>query len=426
MKGITTKRVIATLLAALLLLVTAVGCSGSPSSGKDMTIEWWNLWDPEIADQMIADFEAEFPNIKINRTQHGDPGIWEAMVVATATRSGPDVFFNWSGAYQQSFFRKGGAISLNEYSAQYGWDKRLSAAAADLVTYDGHLTLIPYSFGAVGVVYKNSTFEQFGLSEPTSYAEMTMVCNTLVENGVLPYVIGGIDTWHTMGWVDAVLEQFCGPELHDRLNDIEDTGVSWNCPEVIAAYAELSEWVSRGWVNPNFAGVGESETLMPIFDGSGAMNVTGSWQEGSITDAGFDTADFGFFPFPRDGGEGRLATFVDGLALCDFNGKDATDAAAEFLNFLLLPESVDKYITIMGIFSGVNDAPIADSAALLHQISGYMVTRDAYDPSDGILPEEVVDVFLSQCAEVILGSLSPEEAALRMANAMDSARANAE
>jgi len=408
-----------------MILATVLACTKSPKE-TTVSIEWWNLWDPDIADQIIKDFEAANSNIKVNRTQHGDPGIWDAMVVATATRSGPDIFFNWSGDYQESFYRKGSAISLNNYSRQYGWGDRLFAAATDQVTFDGNLTLIPYGSNAVGVVYKKSTFDQLGLKEPTTYAEMSAICDTLVKNGILPYSIGGIDTWHTMGWTDAVLEQFCGPELHDRLNDINDRGVSWNCPEVIAAFTELSKWISRGWVDPNFAGVAESDAMMPIYAGKAAMNVTGDWSESSIRDAGFNSADFGFFPFPRDGGKGRLVTFVSGVALCDFNGKEATDAAAKFVDFMLKPESVNKYIPLMGTLSGVKGAPVEDSAAILKQVNKYMAERDAYAPSDGILPTETVDVYLRLITEVIIGSISPANAAQQMADSMASSRANAE
>jgi len=410
----------------LMLLATMMACSKKSEKVAITSIEWWSLWEPEIADQMIKDFEAENPTIKVVRTQHGDPGIWEAMVVATATRSGPDLFFNWSGAYQESFYKKGGTVSLNDYSRQYGWGDRLYPAATDQVTFNGNLTLIPYGFNAVGIVYKKSTFEQLGIKEPATYAELSAVCDKFAANGILPFSIGGIDTWHTMGWADAVLEQFCGPVLHDRLNDINDTGVSWNCPEVIAAFTELSKWIARGWVDPNFAGVAEAESHMPIYTGKAAMNVTGDWSEFNIGDAGFDSADFGFFPFPRDGGNGRLVTFVSGIGLCDFNGKERTDAAAKFVDFMLKPATVNKYIPMMGTLSGVKGAPVEDSAAILQQVNKYMAERDAYPPTDGVLPEETVEVYLRLCAEIILGSTSPRDAAQRIADSLESARASAD
>ena len=296
------KRTIAVFMAALMLFTAAAVWGGGKSQKGPAvtTVEWWSLWEPDIADLMIADFQAQNPGIKINRTQHGDPGIWEAMVVATATRAGPDIFFNWSGAYQASFFRRGGAISLNDYSKKYGWGSRLGSAATAGVTYNGNLTLIPYGFNAVGILYKKSTFAKYGVKEPTTYAELAAVCDLFVKNGVVPFSIGGIDTWHTMGWVDAVLEQYCGPVLHDKLNNVNDRSVSWNCPEVIAAFTELSKWISRGWVNPNFAGIAEADSHMPIYTGAAAMNVTGDWSEFSIKDAGFDSAEFGFFG--RDSG----------------------------------------------------------------------------------------------------------------------------
>ena len=416
------KKVIATLMVVLVLLAAFAACS-KKAEEEPVSVEWWSLWEPGMADQMIADFEAVNPNIKIVRTQHGDPEIWDAMVVAIATRSGPDIFFNWTGPYQESFYRKGGAISLNDYSKQYGWSDKLYPAAVEPCTYDGNLTLIPYSFSVMGIVYKKSTFEQFGIKVPTTYGELSAACDTFVKNGVLPYSIGGIDAWHTMRWADALLEQYCGPEMHDKLNDINDTSVSWNCPEVIAAFTELSTWISRGWVDPNFAGVAEAESYTPIFNGQAAMNVNGDWAEFNIRNAELNSADFGIFPFPRDGGKGRLGRVVSGVGLCDFNGKKATDAAAKFVDFLLKPESVNKYIPMTGDLSGVKGVPVDPSAAILQQSVKLMDECDMYPPTDGILPEETVDVYLRLCTEIILGTTSPEAAAQRMADSIDSVRA---
>ena len=417
------KKSIVLVLISLILVGTLMTACSKKQAEPIVTIEWWTIWEPDFADAMIADFEAENPNIKVNRTQHGDPGIWDAMAVATATKAGPDIFFNWNGNYQESFYRKGGAISLDDYSKQYGWGDRFLPSAAEVSSYDGHLILIPYLFNAVGVVYKKSTFEQYGLKEPTTYAELSTVCDTLAKNGVLPYSIGGMDSWHTACWTYGVFEQFCGPELHDRLLDFMDTGVSWDCPEVIAAFTEMSTWISRGWVDPNFAGVAEADAFMPIYAGRAAMNVTGDWAEEVVRDAGFDTADFGFFPIPRDSGPGRMGVFTAGVGLTGYNGKERTDAAAKFIDFMLKPAAVDKFIPLKGSLSGIKGAPIDPSAAIVQQVAKYMAERGSYPVPDGILPEETIEVYYRTSTEVILGTMSPQEAARLMADSIESARA---
>ncbi|MCL2867567.1 MAG: ABC transporter substrate-binding protein, partial [Clostridia bacterium] len=373
------------LFAALLFagLVPIFGGGNAQSKAANVSIEWWSLWDADIADQIIADFQAANPNITVVRTQHGDPEIWDAMVVATATKSGPDIFFNWTGPYQKSFYQKGSAISLNDYAKQYGWTDRFIPAAAEAGTYDGNLTLIPYQFNGMGLIYKKSVFAQYGMKEPTTYTELSAMCDKFVANGILPFSIGGIDPWHAMRWADALLDQYCGPALHDKLNDIDDTSVSWNCPEVIAAFTELSKWVPRGWVDSNFAGVAEADSYMPLYNGKAAMNLEGDWAEQNIKQAGFDSADYGFFLFPRDGGKGRLQRVVSGVALTGFNGKEKTDTAAKFIDFILKPDSVNKYISLMGSLSGIKGAPIDPSASILQQVSKLLPVSEMMPPTDG-------------------------------------------
>ena len=421
-------KIIALTLATLMLLTLLAGCGegGGGGGGDKVTVEWWSLWDAEIDEVMIADFEAEFSDIEIIRTQHGDPGIWEAMVVAIATGVGPDLNFNWSGAFNEMFYRNGGNISMNPYAEEYGWFDMLVPGAMEIVTYDGNLSLIPYQMNAMGLVYKKSTFEQYGLSEPNNYAELANICDTLAANGVVPFSIGGKTNWHAMRWLDAIVDVFAGPEMHDRLKNMDDTSVTWESPEAIAAFQEITEWLDRGWIDPNFLGVDEGETYMPIYTGDAGMNIQGDWVEGNIRDAGFDSNDFGYFPFPGKNGMGRLSAFVSGIALTNFNSDEATDAGAQFLNFIIQDEQVAKYIPMFGCLSGVKSAPVDPSANILNIVLDYLGRCGTILPGDQAFPNETIEVFLNLSQELLSAQTTPEDAGRRVEESLASARANAE
>ena len=185
-------------------------CASSPSSMPPAM----ETWKP-----VIAEFEKQHPDIKIElETVAGSGAAVYPDVLRTSMASGdpPDVFFMW-GARSPSAFIAAGQVkepgrvrgSTTGRSAF-----RLGGRAAHV---DGKIYGVPYHARGMGFWYRKDMFDEYGLTDPTSYAELEAICAKLKENDIYCASFGGKFGWHTMRLVDYFLEDTCGPEVHDQL-----------------------------------------------------------------------------------------------------------------------------------------------------------------------------------------------------------------
>ena len=86
--------------------------------------------------------------------------------------------------------------------------------------------------------------------------------------------IGGKFGWHTMRILDYFVEQTCGPEVHDKLNRLEE---SWDQQCVVDAYTIFQKWIDNGWVVPDFLTVSPDDSRFPFFSGDAGLVLEGVW-----------------------------------------------------------------------------------------------------------------------------------------------------
>src|SRR3954452_21532669 len=97
--------------AATLALSGLTACGGSSSSSSDTstatsgTVNWWG-WTPTdtaTANGYIAQFNKQYPNIKVNFKLVSIPDWQAALTPALRSASGPDVFDMQPGSYVKKY-----------------------------------------------------------------------------------------------------------------------------------------------------------------------------------------------------------------------------------------------------------------------------------------------------------------------------------
>lgn len=89
------KLILCFLCCALLITTTGASCFGgsSTSSGKEVTLEMWGVFDsPDVFAPIIADYQKDHPNVKINYTQKDYAEYEDDSLNALAEGSGPDIW----------------------------------------------------------------------------------------------------------------------------------------------------------------------------------------------------------------------------------------------------------------------------------------------------------------------------------------------
>ncbi len=80
---------------------------------------------------------------------------------------------------------------------------------------------VPFQVQEMAVVYKKSTFENAGITPPTTFAELEEDNEAFMAKGITPWSFAGKNSWDTMRLADSLIETSCGAKEFDELRDLK-------------------------------------------------------------------------------------------------------------------------------------------------------------------------------------------------------------
>ena len=317
----------------------------------------------------------------------------------------------WGGSISQPFIDAGQVMDLTPYYAQYGWTEKFAPWVVDRISYEGGIYGVPYHARGMGFWYKKDLWEQNGWTVPTTFAEQEELCGKMKDAGMYCVSIGGKFGWHTMRILDYFLEHHCGPELHDKLNRLEE---SWDQQCVIDSYASFQRWIDNGWVVPDFLTVSPDDSRFPFFAGQAGLVLEGDWYEGVLKNNEQDVANYDFYLPPTDQEPLRFSTFPEQWMIPA--GAAHPDEAAMFIDFITSPE-LQKEIFINDFTAsatvGVN--PDCTEWPLSCKWRDLILSAEStYPPTDQAFVKELMDGFFEVQDNIVAKKLTPEEGAKLM------------
>lgn len=399
---------------AALALTGLVALSGSAEAKETLRLMTVfdapavKLWEP-----VLAAYNEANPDIEVKmETVAGSGAAVYPDVLRTAMASGdpPDVFFMWGGEIAGPFIKAGQVEPLDAYYQKYGWDKVVAPWTIDRITRDGRKYGVPFHARGMGLWYRVDIFEKFGLSEPKTYADLEGICTKLKENDIYCASSGGKFGWHPMRLLDYFLETTCGPQEHDKINTLQS---SWNQPCVVAAYDRMAQWVSKGWLVPDFLNVAPNDARMPVYAGDAAMILEGGWFEGVLKADEQPIENFKFFLPPTDQTPLRYSAFPEQWMIP--SSSKHKDEAAAFINWITIADTQKKFLdafsasATIGVESDCSVAPRDCEWKKL--LTGESKT---YPPTDQAFTKELIDSFFEIQDGVIAGKIAPADAAAQM------------
>lgn len=201
-----------------LALVSLVACSGGGSGGSDSgsategNLVWWG-WTPDkpVADQLIAAFNEEYPDITVEFVSKPIDNYDSVMGPAITSADGPDIFNVAPGSANggvETF--QAGAIDLApvvEAALGSDWKDKLSASGVEGLVVDDKV--VGLSAGSVysGSVWINKDlFDAQGLKPPTTLEEWKEVCAAFQAAGQGCFVQGAGQWAFDMDTFEAIME----------------------------------------------------------------------------------------------------------------------------------------------------------------------------------------------------------------------------
>ena len=402
------------------MLVIAIGAAQSQAA--PITLRVHTVWGGEAKphlDRLFEEYSKINPDVKIVHEVTAGAGAatyQEVLQTGFGAGSAPDVYFEWSGELAGYFIDSGFAEPLEPYYEKYGWDEILIPWAVEALKRDGIVYGVPMSTHGMTFWYRADLFNQLGVEEPATYAELEVICEKAKARGLYALSLGGKYDWQTMRLLDFLIEHTAGPELRNKLNALE---VSWDCPEVVEAFALFKKWVDNGWITPGFLAVNPDDARMPWYQGSAVMVFEGSWMERTLVADGQDPNNFGFFVNPTDHTPLRISGFPEQFMISAISKHK--DEAAAFLNWVIQPEIQQKGLgTAFGSTGTIGVAPDKNELPNTYRWRQVLTTlEDTYPPTDQVFQAELLHHFFEVQDALVTGDITPEQGAKQFQKAVE-------
>lgn len=205
------KKRISVIMAAMM----AMSMTAAPAFAEEsdqVTLTYWS-WLPTIdqSEEMIAEFEKQNPDIKIDYTRTEQDDYFEKLQVAMASGTGPDLFGLTTGAMKDQYAPF--AEDITGLADEYwdGWKDQISETAVEqCTTEDGTVVGMPLLVaGMTDLLYNQTLMEECGIEKvPTTYEELKDAAAKAKEKGYVCVAAGAADDWVNSDWFVQVSNEF--------------------------------------------------------------------------------------------------------------------------------------------------------------------------------------------------------------------------
>ncbi|WP_320064440.1 extracellular solute-binding protein [Micromonospora sp. RTGN7] len=397
-------------------LLGACSDDGSDDPGGPQSINWWHIQNTEpmlpVWAAMATEYQAAHPGVTVDIQPLENEAFKAKLTTATQAGSPPDLFQSWGGGVLKQQVDAGLVKDLTD--AVRPWIGGLLPAAVQPFTIDGKIYGVPFDVGMVGFWYNKDLFARAGVAAaPTSWAGVLDAVGKLKAAGTVPIALGGKEKWPAHYYWAYLAMRIGG--LGALQQAAKDN--NFDTPDFVAAGDRLKELVDLQPFQKGFLGADYSSPdgqAATMGNGRAAMELMGQWapsvQASSSTGKKGLGDKLGFFPFPIvDGGKGSASEAFgggNGFAV----GKDAPDAAVDFLKTLLTVDNQGRAAKTGAVLPTVKDAATAITdpnnkivAQNLASATGFQLYLDqAYPPAVG---QQVND----SVAELIAGTKTPAQ-----------------
>jgi raffinose/stachyose/melibiose transport system substrate-binding protein len=380
-----------------------------PVMAQDISFWSWRQEDREQYEAIIAEFEAEHPDINVTFEPFEAQNYNTILSTALSGGTGPDVMMVRAHGAFETVAAGGYLMPLSEETVPGLTDLPESALAAETLRADGTIYAVPFASQTMLVIYNKAIFEQYGLEEPQTWDELMTVAQTLEDNGLFPFANGTATAWQNETIVSALGSSIIGTDFYQDLMAGDTDFTDPRFVEALAAVQEASQYFPEGFIGLDYP---SSQQLFA--SGMAGMFAGGSFELVNFRSQNPDI-ELGVFPSPvaAEGDQHLVGLYFDG----GYAGNAKTEhpeAVQEFLTFLASQKFGQQFANTLGNISpipGVTfENPLLQEVAELneHAIPYIMLVHFRYqEPSGSVLLQSAVQKMMA-------GEATPEEAAAQV------------
>ncbi len=285
-----------------------------------------------VMEGLVADFGALHPELNVELTIV-DREAWKTQIRNALGANPPDVV-NWYAANRMRPYVDAGLFAdISDLWAEPEFEALASTKGA--MTLDDKQWGVPYTYYQWGVYYRKDLFDQYGLSEPTTWEEELANCQTLLDNSVKCYTIGTKFLWTAGGWFDYINSRTNGYDFHVALARGE---VEWTDDRVRQTFANWRQLIDMGAFIDSHQNYSWQEALPFMLNGEAAAYLMGNFAVAAMRDGGLTDDQLDFYQFPVINADVDYAEDAPTDTFHIASGAQNVDAAKEFLRFVTSAE----------------------------------------------------------------------------------------
>lgn len=399
---------------ALVALLAPTSAWAAPT-----TVEWWHIGTAANDKAMFQGFADTYmqahPDVKINITVLENEAFKSKLTTVMQSGSPPDIFQTWGGGVLAQYGDAGLCRDISKEVKGTAWGNSMASGVWETYTSKGHIYAVPNDAGCITFWYNKDLLAQVGYKTfPTDWASFLTLVKKLKAAGITPIALAGGDKWPAMHMWSYIALRLGGASLFSDTVSGKNTK-GFNEATWVKAGQMLNELAALKPFQDGFLGATYNDEAALVGNGQAAMELMGQWAPNVERDNSSSKAGIGdklaAAPFPViNGGKGKITEVIGGgggFAL----GKNAPDAAVDFVKFITNKENMITWAKTDGILAttkgaeaGITDPNSKMVKALVDKCTFFQLYLDqAFPPAVGGAVNDAVQTILA-------GTASPAQA----------------
>lgn len=366
------KRILATLLAAMMVIGTLTGCGNTakeeaPAESKteEAAVEETteepvavvadqqaakkfkilSIWAEDTREgKMLYDLTKRYqeevnPNFEFEFELVASKDLTTKVATLIASNDLPDAFAYVAGQPLTELINADKVVNITEQLSALGVSEQIEPGAITLLqglSNTDNVYDLPLGLNIEGFWYNKAVFEEAGVAVPTNWDELTAACDTFVSKGIQPISVGGADKWPLSRLVNAYVIRTMGV---DALTKATQGEIPFTDPGFVKAAQVVADMASKKYFGEGVTTVDQTTAGNMTLAGESAMCYNGSWFTEDITSENNPAGEdgIGFFSIPVvEGGKGAATEVPMNCGNILALSKDRyDDATAGWLKFFV-------------------------------------------------------------------------------------------
>lgn len=365
---------------SVMFLSVLTGCSGSSRvvTLEDMDREITNItffgykYEPEnveVIEEILSDFMAENPDIRISYESIKGNGYHEALRKRMASGKGNDAFLVNHDVLLE-LKQRGQVADLSGLDTVSNYTDQMYSQMEE----DGNIYWLPTTVSAFGLYCNLDLLKEHNQKVPTNLGEWEAVCDYFVNAGITPIVANNDISLKTLAigrGFYSVYQENRQAEVFRRINSGEEKLSSYLRP----GFVLVEDFLRKGYVDGEKAlGIEKtSDDLHEFIKGESPFMLTGAWAAGRVKGMapGFE---FEVAPLPVLE-DGTLLVINPDTRLSVNADSGHVEAAMEFVEYFTRADNIRKFADQQSSFSPLQDGSPSSVQEVQPLVSDYISGR---------------------------------------------------